>query len=110
MKKFILILLVSFLISCSKETVKTPGQVTADQINSALSGTNITHAWIYEWNGTYFSSSFSYGANITFLIKGQFVIVTVSYTGGSFNSYYYNLEKLSKFDIATGGYLELYFN
>jgi len=113
MKKIIaLFVLLSLMISCSKEAVKTPGQVAADQINAALSGSNITQVTIYEWRGSFYTASFS---DVKFQISGQFVIVTLATTGsipGSYK-YYYNLDNLAKFFVTTGGppnRLELYFN
>jgi hypothetical protein len=85
--------------------VKTPGQVAADQINSALNGKNITDAWIHELNGSTDTNPFS--STVKFQISGQFVIVNL----GSSVKYYYNLERLIKFEIYSppGGRLDLFF-
>jgi hypothetical protein len=74
-----LFLLLCLGASCSKETVKTPGQVTADEINSVAKQRSITHVEIF------LSGISNSGGAVTFTLEGQFLV-----TGGS----YYNLEKL----------------
>src|SRR6478609_2158805 len=105
MKKLMIIFgLACLTLSCSKETVKTPGQVAADQINSAISGKGVTSAFIYEWYGTSYSSQF--GNAVPFQISGQFILVTAGTTS---DHYYFNLEKLARFELL-GNQLVLYFN
>jgi len=102
MKKLSFIFTLLYLLaSCSKETVKTPGQITADEINSVAKQHSITYVEIW-------ATGFSSGGPVTFTLEGQYIV-----TNGT---RYYNLEKLKYFytSKATLGSqqvdtLELYF-
>jgi hypothetical protein len=96
-----LLLLLGLVMSCSKETAKTPGQVTADEINSVAKQNSITKVVI-------FIPGYSIGSKPdSFSLDGQYLL-----SGGR----YYNLEKLQVFYVGTataGGQqvavLDLYF-
>jgi len=84
----------ALLFSCSKETVKTPGQVSADQINSVVNQSSIKYAVVHDWTGSYYSST----TPLQFSVSGQY-IVTHDYSSSGPGSTYYNLERLSHFNI-----------
>ncbi|GHN00684.1 hypothetical protein WSM22_21730 [Cytophagales bacterium WSM2-2] len=95
MKKVMLFYFVisALVFSCSKETVKTPGQVAADQISSVVSKESITYVVINELVGSYSSST----APQKFTLSGEF-IVTPSNTS---SPVYYDLDRLDRFAVGT---------
>ena len=95
-KVFLFVLVFSALIfSCSKETVKTPGQISADEINSIVKQGNIKYVTISDWYGSTSATS----GPFTFDISGQY-IVTHDNSGFAVVSTYYNLERLSHFQTS----------
>ncbi len=87
MKRTIIFFLSIILLSSCKETVKTPGQITADEISAVAKQHSITNVAIGDP-----ATGFVAGP-VPFTLSGQYLI-----TNGVF---YYNLDSLSYFEVSS---------